>query len=63
MEKVSEKTVIIDYKFIYDCPMNVLRGKFILVSFFYNLSHISEVTRNCWGILLDYKVVMTDDVL
>ena len=63
MEKVSEQPMVIDDQFVDDCPVDILRWEFVLIAFFYHLSHVCEVLRDCWSILLDYQVVVTDNVL
>ena len=63
MEKMSEQPVVIDDQFVDDCPVDILRGEFVLIAFFYYLSHVCKVLRDCWSILLNNQVVVTDNVL
>jgi hypothetical protein len=43
MEKVPEQTVVVDDQLINDCPVDVLGWEFVLIAFFYHLSHVCKV--------------------
>jgi hypothetical protein len=55
--------MVIDNEFVYDCPVDILRRKFILVAFFDHLSHLCEVPRDGRSVLTNYQVVMENNVL
>ena len=63
IKEVFEETWIIDYELVQYGSVNVLTWEFILVSFFYYLRHLCEVSRDIWSILLYYQIVMTNDIL
>lgn len=63
VEKVSEKSMVIYYQFVYYCSVDILRGELVLVTFFYYLSHFCEVTRDCRGVSFYYHVVVKAYVL
>lgn len=58
-----EERRIIYYQLVNNRPVNILTGELVLVALFYDLGHFCEVSRDCFGILVDYECVMADYVL
>ena len=63
IEQMFEERRIINDQLVNYRPMNILTGKLVLVTLFYDLGHFREVSRDCFGILVDYESVMADYVL
>ena len=63
IEQMFEERRIIYYQLVNYRPVDILTGKLVLVTLFYDLGHFREVSRDCFGILVDYKSIMADYVL
>ena len=60
---MSEEILIVDYKLVDYCSVDILGWKLVLIPFFYYLSHFCEMTRYCRGVVIDDKVIVANHIL
>ena len=63
IEKMLEERGVVYDQLVDYWSVDILTWELVLVTLFYDLGHFRKMSRDCFGILVDYKRVMTDHIL